>query len=126
MPAPKSVAKSRLNASTVMPRKRPSSAAARSPLHDATELLIVALDPCTVVVEPDSGTLTVPTGCMARSTLSSPLPYTASTPGVPRSVAVCSRMAATWPALSCGHAPSSSAAAPDTMGAAIEVPLMYA
>ena len=68
------------------------------------------------------GAVTMPIGANAASIFNAPAPVTLSTPGVPRSVAVCFRILATWVAVSPGEYAQMSAAAAATCGAAIDVP----
>ena len=76
---------------------------------------------------PSNATLTSPQAKLlgpiaALVTFSRPHPNTASTPGAPRSVAAPSRVWRTRSLLKYGNADHTTAAAPDTCGAAYEVP----
>src|SRR4029453_5017143 len=59
----------------------------------------------------------------AAVAFTSPQPKVGSYPAGPRSVAVLSRMDSTWNGVRVGFLPNTSAATPETCGAAIDVPL---
>ena len=58
----------------------------------------------------------------ALVTSSKPQPNTLSTPGAPRSLEAASTVCRTWSLLKYGNADHTTAAAPDTSGAAYDVP----